>query len=159
MEDLIARQKIEKLQDNQREFENKINTLFVRKDDLEYKRTVERVEKHSEEITEMKALMKNFQVTLDKNTTVTETVNIRNAKIDATLININDNMEKFIKTSVEEDKDMKNDIKQMYDKINKIDLDTSKNTDSRSNTKQFIFIVVTILVSIAIGGILNTPIP
>lgn len=155
MEDLIARQKIEKLQDELRDYNNK----FVRRDDLEYKRTVEKVEKHGEEITEMKALMKNFQISLEKNTNVTETVNIRNAKIDVTLENLNDNFTKFIKDSNEEDKDIKNDIKEISDKVNKLDIDTSKNTDSRGNAKQLIFIVVTILVSIAIGGILNTPVP
>ena len=159
MEDLIARQKIEKLQDNLRDFENKANLMFVKKEDTEYKRTVEKVEKHGEEITEMKALMKNFQISLEKNTNVTETVNIRNAKIDVTLENLNDNFTKFIKDSNEEDKDIKNDIKEISDKVNKLDIDTSKNTDSRGNAKQLIFIVATILVSIAIGGILNTPVP
>ena len=158
MEDLIARQKIEKLQDNQRDFENKINTLFVRKDDLEYKRTVERVEKHSEEITEMKALMKNFQISLEKNTNVTETVNIRNAKMDVTLVNLNENFNRFIKDSNNEDKEIKNEIKEISDKMNKIDIDTSKNTDSRTNIKHLALFIATTLISLAIGGILATPI-
>lgn len=158
MEDLIARQKIEKLQDNQREFENKVQTLFVRKDDLEYKKTVEKVEKHGEEISEMKALMKNFQVSLEKNTNVTETVNIRNAKIDVTLENLNSNINKFIKESNEEDKEIKNDIKEMSNKMNKLDIDTSKNTDNRLNFKQTMFIIATALIGIIIGNIFGTPI-
>lgn len=158
MEDLIARQKIEKLQDNLRDFENKANLMFVKKEDTEYKRTVEKVEKHGEEISEMKALMKNFQISLEKNTNVTETVNIRNAKMDATLENINRNVEKFIKESTEEDKDIKSDIKTISDKVNKIDIDTSKNTDNRLNFKQMMFIVATALIGIIIGNIFGTPI-
>lgn len=132
MEDLIARQKIEKLQDELRDY----STKFVRRDDIEYKRTVEKVEKHGEEISEMKALMKNFQMSLEKNTNVTETVNIRNAKIDVTLENLNDNFSKFIKESNEEDKDIKNEIKEISDKVNKIDVDTNKNSESRLTYKQ-----------------------
>lgn len=154
MEDLIARQKIEKLQDELRDY----NTKFVRRDDLEYKRTVEKVEKHGEEISEMKALMKNFQISLEKNTNVTETVNIRNAKIDVTLENLNSNINKFIKESNEEDKDIKNEIKEISDKMNKIDIDTSKNTDSRTNIKHLALFIATTLISLAIGGILATPI-
>ncbi|MGL4453786.1 MAG: hypothetical protein ACRCTZ_21735 [Sarcina sp.] len=158
MEDLIARQKIEKLQDNLRDFENKANLIFVKKEDTEYKRTVEKVEKHGEEISEMKALMKNFQISLEKNTNVTETVNIRNAKIDVTLENLNDNFSKFIKDSNEEDKEIKSEIKEMSDKMNKIDIDTSKNTDSRTNIKHLALFIATTLISLAIGGILATPI-
>lgn len=132
MEDLIARQKIEKLQDELRDY----STKFVRRDDIEYKRTVEKVEKHGEEISEMKALMKNFQMSLEKNTNVTETVNIRNAKIDVTLENLNDNINKFIKESNEEDKDIKSEIKEISDKVNKIDVDTNKNSESRLTYKQ-----------------------
>lgn len=154
MEDLIARQKIEKLQDELRDYNNK----FVRRDDLEYKRTVEKVEKHGEEITEMKALMKNFQISLEKNTNVTETVNIRNAKIDVTLENLNDNFTKFIREANEEDKEIKTEIKEIADKMNKIDIDTSKNTDSRTNIKHLALFIATTLISLAIGGILATPI-
>ncbi|MGL5190743.1 MAG: hypothetical protein ACRC7S_13955 [Cetobacterium sp.] len=154
MEDLIARQKIEKLQDELRDY----NTKFVRRDDLEYKRTVERVEKHSEEITEMKALMKNFQISLEKNTNVTETVNIRNAKMDVTLVNLNENFNRFIKDSNNEDKEIKSEIKEISDKMNKIDMDTSKNTDSRTNIKHLALFIATTLISLAIGGILATPI-
>ncbi len=155
MEDLIARQKIEQLQDQFRDFKTKCIT----EDNPEYRRTVEKTHKNTEDVTELKTQLASVIKSLDKNNDLTETINLRNAKIDISLENINAILDRNAKQSENVTKDMQNDIKEMTEKVNRIDIDTSKNTDNRLTNKQLTVFVITTIIAACIGGILATPVP
>jgi len=107
---------------------------YIKKDDLDYRNIKEKTERNAEELAEMRATVKNTNILLEKNNTLTENLNVSNTRLTTILENL-----------AEMTKETKTDVKGLTVKINKIDNETSKNTDNRLTTKQ---VVVSLIISI-----------
>lgn len=134
-----------------------IKLNYVRKDDLDYRMLIEKTQKHGEQITELKTELKNIKLGLDKNNTLTESVSIQNVKSTTLLENISYQIDNINKTTKENNEEISRDVKDLNEKVNRIDIETSKNTDNRLSNKQIILFIITMLISAIVGGVLTTP--
>jgi len=111
-----------------------VESNYLKKDDLDYRKYKEKVDRNTEDIAQGKNNLRNINIVLDKNNDLTETINLQNTRLTTLLEGLT---EKIIESSVQ--------LKTLSEKVNKIDIETSKNTDNRLTTKQ---IVVSIIISI-----------
>lgn len=155
MDEKYMDKKMDDLKDEIRE----IRLNYVKKDDLDYRMMMEKTQKHGEKITGLEAEFKNFKIILDKNNALTESISTQNVRLTTLLENISYQIDNINKTTKENNEELSKDVKELNDKVNKIDLETSKNTDNRLNMKHLALFVATTLISLAIGGILATPVP
>lgn len=151
-------EKIDFLKDEIRDIRLKFSE-FVKKDDIDYRMLIEKTHKNGEQITELNTRLNNIEKNLDKNNALIESVGIQNVKSTSLLENISYQIDNINKNSKENNEDMSKDIKDLGEKVNRIDIETSKNTDNRLNTKQIVMLVITILISAIVGGVLTTPVP
>jgi len=132
-----ARNEISNLKDEIRDI--KIN--FIKKDDLDYRKIREQTDKNTEELAEIRTTVKNTNVLLEKNNTLTENLNVSNVRLTAILENIVDKVDNTGK-----------DVKELTGKFNKIDIETSKNTDNRLTGKQIIIALIIGILMLFIGA-------
>lgn len=118
-----------------------LETNYIKKDDLEYRRIQERTQKNSEDIAEMKKDITILTKELEKNTKMTETINSSNIRSETSLDNI-----KVIITEI------KDNVKEQSVKMESLNLENSKNTDSRLTTKQIIISIATALLLMLLGA-------
>lgn len=130
---------------------NEINTIkdeirnikvdYIKKDDLEYRKFKEKTNKNAEELAEIRATVKGTNVLLEKNNSLTENLNVSNTRLTAILENL-----------TEVTKETKTDVKSLAIKVNKMDMETSKNTDNRLTTKQVIVSLAVAILMLLIGA-------
>lgn len=120
-----------------------VKSDYVKKDDLDYRRLKEKTDKNSEDLTELKTNIKTFSIMLDKNNSLTEQNNITTTRLTTILETLTDNV-----------KETKEDVKELTSKVNRLDTDTSKNTENRLTTKQIVISIITaLLLGAIIGGL------
>lgn len=118
-----------------------IKTDYIKKDDLDYRRIKEQTSRNAEELVEIRTTVKNTNILLEKNNTLTENLNISNTRLTAILESLSDTA-----------KETKKDVKDLTKKVNKIDTETSKNTDNRLTNKQIIISIVIAVLMLFIGA-------
>lgn len=135
--------------DNLREIEyikDKIQTIeknYVSKTDRDYIKYLDRVDHLTEDVKEIKVNLDNFSKMLDKNNTLTEENNNVTTRLTTILETLTDNV-----------KETKEDVKELTSKVNRLDTDTSKNTENRLTTKQIVIGIITaLLLGAIIGGL------
>ena len=114
---------------------------YIKKDDLDYRRNKEQTARNAEELVEIRTTVKNTNILLEKNNTLTENLNISNTRLTAILENLS-----------EMTRETKNDVKGLSKKVNKIDMETSKNTDNRLTGKQIIIALTIAILMLFIGA-------
>ena len=136
------------------ELESELRNGYIRKDDLDFKRVIETQQKHGEDITDLKSQLKNINTNLDKNNLMTENLNTKASKSDSSIERIDEKLKEFKEDHKESMNEVKTTLNLMSDKINNINIDTSKNNDSRIGGKQIVMFILTSLISIFLGGII-----
>jgi len=118
-----------------------IKIEFIKKDDLDYRKIKEQTCRNAEELAEIRTTVKNTNTLLEKNNTLTENLNISNTRLTAILENVTNVVDNTGK-----------DVKELSNKVNKIDMETSKNTDNRLTTKQVIVSIIISILMLFIGA-------
>lgn len=132
-----ARNEINSIKDEIRN----IKIDYIKKDDLDYRKIKEKADRNTEELAEMRATVKNTNKLLEKNNTLTENLNVSNTRLTAILENL-----------TEMTKETKENVKGLSLKVNKIDNETSKNTDNRLTTKQVVISLAISILMLLIGA-------
>ncbi|MGL5329246.1 MAG: hypothetical protein ACRDD7_08260 [Peptostreptococcaceae bacterium] len=116
----------------------KLENEVIKKDDLEWRKVVEKVDKVTNDVTEIKTELKNLEnsmnKTIDSNKELgskTEVLSANLGKTDVTSLALKDTVDRFIKASEDRDKDMSNDLKELTGVVNKLNIDSTANTDFR----------------------------
>lgn len=134
----------ENIENEIKNIENEIKNIkisYIKKNDFEYIKIKEQTSKNTEDLIEMKTTVKNTNMLLEKNNTLTESLNISNIRLTTILENITDKVN-----------NTGQDVKELTSKINKIDIETSKNTDNRLSIKQVIISLVISILMLFIGA-------
>lgn len=114
---------------------------YIKKDDLDYRRTKEQTDRNAEELAGIRITVKNTNTLLEKNNTLTENLNISNVRLTSILENITDKVDTTGQN-----------VKELSNKVNKIDIETSKNSDSRLTGKQIIVALTVAILMLFIGA-------
>lgn len=154
MEEKYVDKKLDDLKDEIRDI--KLN--YIKKDDLDYRMMIEKTQKHSEKITGLETEFKNFRNILDKNNALTESISTQNVRLTTLLENISYQIDTVNKTSKENNEELSKEVKDLNEKVNKIDIETSKNTDNRLSNKQIVLFIITIFISAIVGSVLGVPV-
>jgi len=116
------------------------NPLFETKlEELETKTT-----ENKYEIKKLKSDFENLKKSTDDNINIAREISLQNERFKIILEN-----------NVEMMKDTRTDMKQLKTIVEKINVDTSKNTDTRLNGKQITISVIVAVIMLLIGAGLN----
>lgn len=108
----------------------------------------DKINNNNNQLSEFRCDINNLKDTVNKNISITESNNLQSAKTTILLENLTESI-----------REIKIDNKEINSKVNKIDVENSKNTDTRLNTKQIcvsVFISILMLLigaSLALAGV------
>lgn len=131
--------KLENIKEEMRDI--KIN--YLKKDDTNYQKYINKVDNMEDSVSALKANLENISKQTEQNTQIMQSLNLTNTKLTTLL-------EEYSKTQNE----IKIDIKELKGTVNTLNLDTSKNTDMRSFAwdiiKKILIVIGCIIVGMAI---------
>lgn len=149
MEDNTKITNIENSINNLKDDLRDIKTDYLKKDDINYVKYQNKVDLLEDNVTCIKTTLKNLEKQTTKNNDIVEQLNTTSTKLTTLLDNYS-----FTQ------KEIKQDVKELKEKFNGLNLDTSKNTDFRMNWKQIglavgislIISVLTLFLGVSIGS-------
>lgn len=116
---------------------------YLKKNDITYEKYLNKVDSLETELNILKATLFSIEEQTKKNTDISNQINITNTKLTTLL-------EGYSKTQVE----IKTDIKELKNKVEDINIDTSKNTDLRLGWKQILISAIIFVFSFLFGAVL-----